>query len=73
MCIHTGRDTTLNRRSFLHGSDASYCGLVSPALIMTYYSDVAYQTRSVKPKHFAPYRYKYSDSEIYLAIIDVSG
>lgn len=62
--------------SFPGGRDASYCGLVSPApgtIIMTYYSDVAYQTRFVKPKHFPPYRYKYSDSDIYLAIIEVSG
>lgn len=60
--------------SFPAGSDASYSGLISPEpgkLIMTYYSDIAYQTRQIKPKAYPPYRYKYSDSDIYLAEIEV--
>jgi len=60
--------------SFPAGSDASYSGLISPEpgkLIMTYYSDIAYQTRQIQPKAFPPYRYKYSDVDIYLAEIEV--
>ena len=56
------------------GGDASYCGLVSPMpgkMVMTYYSDVAYQTQFVKLKYFPRYRYKYSDNDIYLVVIDL--
>ena len=38
---------------------------------MTYYSDVAYQTRFIELQHFPPYRYKYSDNDIYLAVIEI--
>ena len=38
---------------------------------MTYYSDIAYQTRQIQPKAFPPYRYKHSDVDIYLAEIEV--
>ena len=37
---------------------------------MTYYSDVAYQTRFFEPQHFPPYRHKYSDNDIYLIVIE---
>jgi len=60
--------------SFPAGSDSAYSGLISPEpgkLIMTYYSDIAYQTRQIQPKAFPPYRYKRSDVDIYLAEIEV--
>ena len=60
--------------SFPAGGDASYCGLVSSMLgkmVMTSYSDVGYQTRFVKPKHFPLYRYKYSNNDIYLTVIEL--
>lgn len=40
-------------------------------MVMTYYSDVAYQTQFVKLKYFPRYRYKYSDNDIYLVVIDL--
>jgi hypothetical protein len=32
---------------------------------------IAYQTRFIKPQHFPPYRYEYSDNDIYLAVIEI--
>ena len=61
-------------RYFSQGGDASYPGLVSPEpgkLVISYYSDVAYWTGLVKPRHFAEFRYKASESDIYLAEIEV--
>ena len=54
--------------------DAASANLVSPGpgkLVMSYYSDVAYWTGLVKPRHFAEFRYKASESDIYLAEIEV--
>ena len=54
--------------------DASYPGLVSlepGKLIMSYYSDVAYASGEVRPRHFPEFRYKESESDIYIAEIKV--
>ena len=54
--------------------DASYPGLVSlepGKLIMSYYSDVAYVSGEVRPRHFPEYRYKTSECDIYIAEIEV--
>ena len=54
--------------------DTSYPGLVSlepGQLIMSYYSDLAYVSGEVRPKHFPEYRYKESESDIYIAEIEV--
>ena len=54
--------------------DASYPGLVSlepGKLVMSYYSDVAYASGEVRPRHFPEYRYKESESDIYIAEIEV--
>ena len=58
------------------GGDASYPGLISTGrgkLVMSYYSDVAYWTGILKPTSADEYRYKATDSDIYLAEIDVTG
>ena len=63
-------------RYFPQGGDASYPGLVSPEpgkLVISYYSDVAYWTGLVKPRHFAEFRYKASESDIYLAELRVNS
>ena len=63
-------------RYFPQGGDASYPGLVSPEpgkLVISYYSDVAYWTGLVKPRHFAEFRYKSSESDIYLAELRVNS
>ena len=38
---------------------------------MSYYSDVAYVSGEVRPMHFPEYRYKESESDIYIAEIEV--
>jgi hypothetical protein len=56
------------------GYDASYPGLISlepGKLTMSYYSDVAYVSGEVRPMHFPEYRYKESESDIYIAEIEV--
>ena len=61
-------------RHFPQGGEASYPGLVSPEpgkLALSFYSDVAYWTGLVKPKHFPQFRYKASESDICLAEIVV--
>ena len=61
-------------RHFPTGGDASYPGLVSPEpgrLAISYYSDVAYWTGTVKPRHFSEWRYKSTECDIYLAELNV--
>ena len=67
-----------NRAEFLvtmpPGADAAYPGLVSletDKLIMLYYSDVAYISGQVRPRHFPEYRYKQWECDIYIAEIEV--
>ena len=58
------------------GGDSAYPGLISlePGhLAMSYYSDVAYWSGMVKPKHFDEYRRKRSDCDIYLTEFRVGG
>lgn len=58
--------------SFPAGGDCSYPGLISPEpgkLIMSFYSDVAYQSGQVKPKFHDAYGYKRTACDIYLAEI----
>ena len=60
--------------SFPAGGDASYPGLVSPKpgkLVLSFYSDVAYQTGEIKPKYHGQYGYKLTTNDIYLAEITV--
>ncbi len=60
--------------SFPAGGDCSYPGLISPEsgkLIMSFYSDVAYQSGQVKPKFHDEYGYKRTACDIYLAEISV--
>ena len=60
--------------SFPAGGDCSYSGLISPEpgkLIMSFYSDVAYQAGQVKPKFHDEYGYKRTACDIYLAEIKV--
>ena len=56
------------------GADASYAGLISPEpgkLIMSYYSDVAYVSGEVQPKHFPEFVHKASECDIYIAEVEV--
>ena len=56
------------------GGDAAYAGLVSPEpgkLVMSTYSDQAYFSDAVKPRHFPKYLYKRSDCDIYVAEIEL--
>ena len=32
---------------------------------------MAYQTRFIEPQHFPPYRYKQSDNDIEIAVIEI--
>ena len=60
--------------SFPTGGDASYPGLISLApgkLIMSFYSDVAYQSGQVKPKHYPHYEYKLTECDIFVTEIEV--
>ena len=62
--------------SFPPGGDAAYAGLVSPQpgrLVLSTYSDAAYLSDAIKPKHFPEYLYKKSESDIYIAEIDVTN
>jgi len=61
---------------FPPGADAAYAGLVSPKpgkLVLSTYSDMAYISDSIKPAHFPEYLYKKSESDIYIAEIDLTG
>ena len=56
------------------GADAAYPGLISVEpgkLILSYYSDVAYISGQSRPMHFPEYDYKRTESDIYIAEIDV--
>ena len=56
------------------GADTSYPGLVlveQDKLIMSYYSDVAYISGQIRPMHFPEYACKQTESDIYIAEIDV--
>ena len=58
------------------GGDSSYPGLISlePGhLAMSYYSDVAYWSGMVKPRHFDQYQRKRSECDIYLTEFKVGG
>ena len=56
------------------GADAAYPGLVSVEsgkLVMSTYSDVAYISGQIRPMHFPEFDYKQTDSDIYIAEIEV--
>ena len=56
------------------GADAAYPGLVSVEsgkLVMSTYSDVAYISGQIRPMHFPEFEYKQTDSDIYIAEIEV--
>lgn len=60
--------------TFPPGADAAYAGLVSPKpgkLILSTYSDAAYSSDTIKPKHFSEYMYKKTESDIYIAEINI--
>lgn len=60
--------------SFPAGGDSSYPGLICPEagkLIISFYSNVVYQSGQVKPKFHPVYKYKYTASDIYLAELAV--
>ena len=71
---HLTREGTKPLVSFPAGGDCSYPGLISPEpgkLIMSFYSDVAYQSGQVKPKFHDEYGYKRTACDIYLAEINL--
>ena len=71
---HLTREETKPLVSFPAGGDCSYPGLISPEpgkLIMSFYSDVAYQSGQVKPKFHDEYGYKRTACDIYLAEINL--
>ena len=56
--------------------DAAYQGLISlepGKLIMSYYSDFAYWSGLIKPRHFDRFRFKMTDCDIFVAEIDVAA
>ena len=60
--------------SFPTGGDASYPGLISTEpgkLMMSFYSDVAYQSGQVKLKHYLQYEYKLTECDIFLTEIEL--
>ena len=62
--------------TFEIAQDCSYPGLISlepGKLAMSYYSDGIYATGLRKPEHFDSYQRKHSDSDIYLAEIEVTS
>jgi len=72
---HLTRDGARPLLAMPVGGDSAYPGLISPApgkLVMSYYSDVAYWSGILTPKSAAAYEYKRTDSDIYLAEIDVA-
>jgi len=61
-------------RHFPCGGDASYPGLISTEpgkLAISFYSDIAYWTGTVKPRYFSEWRYKSTECDIYLAELNV--
>ncbi|MAE61828.1 MAG: hypothetical protein CMJ49_10800 [Planctomycetaceae bacterium] len=54
--------------------DASYAGMISREagdLVLSYYSDVAYASGEVRPRHFPEFVFKASECDIYLAEVEV--
>ena len=74
--FHITRSTATLIAAFDPAEDTSYSGLISPEpgkLIVSFYSDGPYAKKGAKLKFFGEYKRKYSQSDIFLAELDVSG